>query len=587
MLLARSERTFAKLIPALLGVEQRLLEGRHVAFQLSNGRTCFKSNTSICAFLLRSPPIIGENSKVVGGTDPPDKTPKHAGVPMPVVPEPSPADGIPRFAKGTEDHLGSTRKFRSRSRTDDSASMIRSNVNVLAIVGDPDAYAPVLEWIHLRGIEVEFASSATDGMKILEEKGTDLVLLGLPLPDALAAATIDSIRQRDARATIVIVGKDEDVSSQIAANELGAQEYVADPAEARRDLLFALGVLLGVRRSDAHFRVLRGREAAAAQWRRIVAGSPVMADVMKRLRELCEWTLTGATPTVLVTGAHGTGKRTLARALHYNGARRNRAFVEINCASLRPEQLRTELFGEIHGAARQGLLEIADGGTVFLDEIDAVPLGIQRELLTAIEGRQIWRVGSVEPIIVDVQFVAATRVDLGEIVKRSEFRPDLYHRLSVRTLALPPLRERGGDILPIAEALIADLATAYSVRAPSLHEDAALALLGHAWPGNIDELRNELEHVMVNLDGTTIRAEHFRFRRNIASVVTDGSEAHFDVFMAGDRCPLDRLEREVIRQALARNDGNISRTARFLAITRQTLLYRLKKHGLRVPSDGD
>jgi DNA-binding NtrC family response regulator len=460
-----------------------------------------------------------------------------------------------------------------------------SNIAVLAIVGDPDAYAPVLEWIQRRGIDVDLASSAQDGLTILESKGADLILLGLPLPDALAAQVIAGIRRRDTRATIVVVGKDEDVASQIAAVELGAQEYVSDPVDARRDLLFALGVTLGVRRSDAHFRVLRGREAAAAQWRRIVAGCPAMVDVMKRLRELCEWTLSGATPTVLVTGAHGTGKRTLARALHYNGARRNRAFVEINCAALAPDTLRTELFGEIHGAARQGLLEIADGGTIFLDEIESVPLGVQRELLTAIEGRQICRVGSTEPIVIDVQFVAATRADLADIVKRSEFRSDLYHRLSVRTLALPTLRERGGDILGIAEAVISDLAGAYNMRPPQLHDDAALALLGYSWPGNIHELRNELEHVMLHLDGgTTIRAEHLRFRRNAGAVATSADSARLDVTIAGDRVPLDRLEREVIRQALARNDGNISRTARFLAITRQTLLYRLKKHGLRVPA---
>jgi DNA-binding NtrC family response regulator len=310
-----------------------------------------------------------------------------------------------------------------------------------------------------------------------------------------------------------------------------------------------------------------------------------MVDVMKRLRELCEWSLAGAAPTVLLTGERGTGKRLLAKALHYNGARRNRAFVELNCAALAPDALRVELFGEIHGATRQGLIEIADGGTVFLDEIDAIPLGIQRDLLTAIEGRQICRVGSDEPIYIDVQFVAGTRGDLEALVKRSEFRPDLYHRLNVRTLALPPLRERGGDIIAIAEALLAEIATAYGVQRPKLHDDTALALLRHAWPGNVHELRNEMENVLLHVDTGEIRAEHLRSHRGSGAVSATTSAGRLNVTLAGNRCPLEELEREVIRQALELNGGNVSRTARFLAITRQTLLYRIKKHGLRVPAN--
>jgi DNA-binding NtrC family response regulator len=461
---------------------------------------------------------------------------------------------------------------------------------VLAIIGDEEGYGGVLEWVHRRGMVVEVAHSAEEGLRAHRELGPDLVLVGLPLKDRLAGAVITKLREQDPRATIVVVGKDSDVASQLAAVELGAQEYVADPIDGRRDLLFALGVSLGVRRSDAHFRVLRSREAASAEWRRIVAGSPAMVEVTKRLRELCDWSVSGATPVVLFTGQRGTGKHLLARALHYNGARRNRAFVEVNCAALPPDSLRAELFGQAHGAARQGLLELADGGTIFLDEIDAIPLGIQRDLLTAIEGRQICRVGSEEPIFIDVQVAAGTRADLAAIVKRSEFRPDLFYRLSVRTIALPPLRDRGGDVIAIAEKMIGELAASHGMRAPVLHEDAALALLNHPWPGNLHELHNELEHVLLHHDEPELRASQFRFRpgRGAVAIETSGHRL-VGVTVSGDSCSLEELEREVIRQALERCDGNVSRAARFLAVSRQTLLYRLKKYGLRASShqDGD
>ena len=479
-----------------------------------------------------------------------------------------------------------TDEFPFLARGTGSVNPIKPAVVVLAIVGNAENYAAALEWIRRRGIVVETAASGEDGLRLHREQGADLVLIGLPLPDHGASSIIGGVRSQDPRATIVVVGKDGEVSSQLAALELGAQEYVADPVDGRRDLLFALGVSLGVRHSDAHYRVLRQREASTADWRKIVAGCPAMIEVMKRMRELCEWTLSGATPTVLLTGARGTGKHLLARALHYNGARRNRAFVEVNCAAQPPDVLRAELFGEARGGVRQGLLEIADGGTVFLDEIDAVPLGIQRDLLTAIEGRQICRVGSEEPIYLDVQFVAGTRGDLATIVKRSEFRPDLYHRLSVRTIALPQLRDRGADIIAIAEAMLAELAIQYGIRVPQLHDEAVLALLRHAWPGNLHELRNELEHVVLHVGESTIRTAHFRFQQGVGAVAADTRGNQLTVTLSGDSCPLERLEREVIRQGLERNGGNVSRTARFLGITRQTLLYRLKKYRLRVPEEG-
>jgi DNA-binding NtrC family response regulator len=451
---------------------------------------------------------------------------------------------------------------------------------VLAILGETENFGEVVEWIRRRGLVVDIATTGEDGLRVQREKGADLILLGLPLPDHQASTMVGGLRYHDLRVPIVVVGKDSDVTSQLEALELGAQEYIAHPVDGRKELLFALGVSLGVRKSDALFRMLRAQEAAASDWRQIIGASPAMKDVMKRLRAVCERTLSGATPTVLLAGEIGTGKRMIAKALHYNGARRTRALGEVNCAAVPPDELRVQLFGHPNHTTRQGLLETADGGTMFIDEIGAAPLDVQGDILMAIEDKLIRR-GGEEPIQIDVQFIAATRRDLETMAKQGEFRSDLYHRLSVLAIELPPLRERGEDIAAIAEHLLAVIAGENGLPAPTLAADARTALMRHSWPGNIRELRNEIERIVMLVDDDVIHADHLRTHRNAATIAIDGD---LTVTLSGDRCPLDKLEREVIRQALIRSHGNVSRAAKFLAITRQTMLYRMKKYDFRAPS---
>jgi two-component system, NtrC family, response regulator AtoC len=311
----------------------------------------------------------------------------------------------------------------------------------------------------------------------------------------------------------------------------------------------------------------------------IVGSCPAMKEIQRRVREVCDRTLSGATPVVLLIGEIGTGKALIARALHGKGARSQRPLVEVNCAALPAQRLRDQLFGDA-ATMTPGLLESADGGTIFVEEIGAAPLDVQRDLLTAIDDKLI-RNGARE-VHIDVQFVAATRRDLGSMVKRGEFRADLYHRLNVLALEVPPLRERGDDVIAIAERLLADLAAEHGIRAPAIAEDAARALRRHSWPGNVRELRNELERIVLLVDDEVIRADHLRIRRETVEIARDG--AGVAVVVSGDRCPLEQLEREVIRQALVRSNGNISRAARYLAITRQTLLYRMKKYDFKSPS---
>ena len=452
--------------------------------------------------------------------------------------------------------------------------------SVLAILGDPQPFGPIIEWIRRRGLAVQIATTARDALRAHGETAATLVLVGLPLPDAGASELLRELQRQDPRSALIVCGRDAEVESLARALELGAAEYVADPDAQRRDLLYALGVLLGLRDGDIQLRIDRARELAQTQG--IVGRCAMMQPAMAKLRELCDRTLSGAAPRVLLIGEVGTGKRLFAKCLHYNGARRGRLFLEISCANREPEDLREILFGR-ERPTRRGLFEMAAGGTVFLDEIAAVPLALQRELLRAMEDKLVMRAGGGDEIEIDVQIIASTQRDLASLVKRGELREDLYHRLSVQAIELPPLRERGDDIVEIAERMIAAVSAELALAPPRLADDARGVLLRHAWPGNMRELRIEMERVVLLIEGDVITADHLR-ARDRGVVAIDGSDAGLVVTVSGDRCPLEDVEREVIRQALVKTGGNISRAARFLAVTRQTLLYRMKKYGFASPS---
>jgi DNA-binding NtrC family response regulator len=377
----------------------------------------------------------------------------------------------------------------------------------------------------------------------------DVVLVGLPLPDTTAAPLSATHR---GRVEIVVVGFDGDVGSAAQARGLGARDWLADPVDDRRELLFVLGLAVGTREGDVRLRAAYRAEAERARWDACVARSPVMASLVARARALSD----RRAHCVLLSGELGTGKRTLARAIHFNGPRRDRPFIAIASAATIPAA---------------ATLEAATGGSVCFHEIAALSLDAQADLLAIIEERAL-----------DLQIFAATRRDLVSMIQRRELRADLYHRLNVVAFELPPLRERAEDLVPLAVALLERLSAAYGIAAPRLDDDVGPALASHGWRGNLHELRNELERILLLVDDDAIRARHFQITTGgrISVAVQD----RLAVSVAGDRCPLEELEREVIRHALLHCGGNVSRAAKYLAITRQTMLYRMKKHGFPSPS---
>lgn len=312
----------------------------------------------------------------------------------------------------------------------------------------------------------------------------------------------------------------------------------------------------------------------------IIGNSPALEALIRSARMVAATDV-----TVLIKGQTGTGKEVLATAIQQNSPRAGKPFVTLNCAALPESLVESEIFGHKKGAFtgavsdKQGLFQAADGGTLFLDEINSLPLSIQSKLLRFLESGECLPVGGTKPYKVNVRVVAATNADLAKLIDSGDFRQDLYFRLNVVPLELPSLHERSEDIDLLAKHFFNHFAGAHSLQAPTFSKQALKVLRGYKWPGNIRELRNLCERLSILLAGRIIEPENLPYEfSNIGSHNSPATAADFKLPEGG--LELDVLEANMIHQALARTNGNRSKSARLLGISRDTLLYRIQKHGL-------
>jgi DNA-binding NtrC family response regulator len=313
---------------------------------------------------------------------------------------------------------------------------------------------------------------------------------------------------------------------------------------------------------------------------RLLTGeSPVMQAVVRAA------TMVAATDVnVLLLGETGTGKERLARAIHGESPRATAPFIPVNCASLPESLAESLLFGHRRGAFtsavqdHDGYLAAAHGGTLFLDEVAELPLPVQAKMLRFLESGESLTVGSTQPRQLDVRILAATNRDLAAAVRLGQFRGDLFYRLHVVPLELPPLRERPGDLERLLVQMTAELSAHHQIPAPQYSREALRLLLGYAWPGNVRELRNFAERMLVLLAGQTITP--FNLPREMRDPAGPAARSGPDYRLPPEGVRLDDLEADVIRQALERTQGNRSRAARLLGLTRDTLLYRIKKYAI-------
>jgi two-component system response regulator HydG len=373
---------------------------------------------------------------------------------------------------------------------------------------------------------------------------------------------------------IVVVGADPSYRLAIRLVVLGVRDYVVLPAD-RDTLRETIGAAVATHRAAAGRAGLAALEAQAHAFREIIGQSAALRAVLERAARL----IPHADATVLISGETGTGKELLARALHYGGPRAAAPFVELNCAALPPQLLESELFGHEKGAftdaktAKPGLFEIAAGGTLFLDEIHQLALELQSKILRAIEQKAVRRVGGTTVRQFDVRIVAATNTDLAGAVRAGRFREDLFYRLHVLTLDLPPLRARGDDPIVLAEAFLRRFAAQYGLPAPPLTSDLRAALLARPWPGNVRELRNTIERALLMSPPGTINLGELDAPGHVSPTA---GPLPFPARLA-------EIQRAAARAMLDETGGNRSEAARRLGISRSRLQRLLEG----VPDAGD
>ena len=399
----------------------------------------------------------------------------------------------------------------------------------------------------------------------------DVIVLDIWLPGMDGLATLTRLNERRVDAPVVMISGHGNIESAVRAIKLGAFDFVEKPLSLEKTVL-VVGNAVRQRRLEAENRALREH----VDRRLTMVGE---SYVMAQLREQVAM----AAPTngrVLIYGENGTGKELVARSVHSLSRRRSGPFIEVNCAAIPEELIESELFGHVKGAftgavtERRGKFELADGGTLFLDEIGDMSLKTQAKVLRALQEQVVEPVGGAASVRVDVRVLAATNKDLTGEIRGGRFREDLYFRLNVIPIFVPPLRDRAGDIPLLADHFMAELAREYGRRPKKFDPGAATGLRSYRWPGNVRELRNVIERLIIMVPGDTISLSDLGFLDSSAPTVQDG----------GVLMPLlearDRFERDYILKALAAQQGNISRTADVLGVERSNLYRKMRAFGI-------
>ena len=422
------------------------------------------------------------------------------------------------------------------------------------------------------GAEVTAVGAVADARRAAESMAFDAVLLDVNLPDGRGT---DLLREKifPATASVIVMTAEGGVAGAVEAVRAGAADYLVKPFDPEElPLRFAQARRTQQARRADEFR--RGQEAELVFGRSLAAVQEQLLKITAADRRL-----TNYLPPVLIEGETGTGKTAIARWIHRHGPRAEGPLVELNCSSLPESLAEAELFGHERGAftdakaARIGLMEAADGGTLFLDELPSLPVSLQAKLLTVLEDRSLRRVGASRTIPVDVRIIAATNADLLVLAQAGKFREDLYHRLDLFRVKLPALRDRGEDIITLAEELLARVSKRYGLKPVAIPEEGRARLRGHPWPGNVRELAHEVERAVVFGEDRGLLFGHLGGG--------GGAEAATSWLRAGFVFPetgfsLDVAIDALVAQAVRQTDGNVSAAARLLGVSRDVVRYRLK-----------
>lgn len=434
---------------------------------------------------------------------------------------------------------------------------------------------------HLRG-EGYRVVEAEDGLDCLEKvsaSAPDLILTDIKMPRLDGMSALRKLREQDIDVPVIVLTAHGAVDTAVEATQLGAKAYLSKPFDLR-EVGMAVRTVLEQHRLATEVRYLRGQTGGA--YSKIIGQSPAMRRLFDTLRRLEDV----RAPTVLIRGESGTGKDLIAHAIHEMGMRQSGPMMEVDCASLPENLIESELFGHERGsftdakALKRGMFEVARDGTIFLDEMGELPLTMQAKLLRALENRKFKRVGGLQYLDLQAGIIAATNRDLAADVQEGRFREDLYFRLNVITVEVPPLRERREDIPVLVDAFINRFNREFRREVEGVSEDALQRLVGYAWPGNVRELKNVVERIVILEAQSVIETHHLPAEIRYGRLSRNGGAGGTPFILPEDGVDLEAVERSLIEQAMDRTGGNQSAAARLLGISRYALRYRLEKHDL-------
>lgn len=459
-----------------------------------------------------------------------------------------------------------------QSTTPPPAAPARSHIRVLVVDDDADMREWVKEELESEGFSVETAAGGRAGVARVKEGGVDVVVSDVKMPDLDGLDLLREIREVEPSPFVIIVTGFGSIDTAIRAVKLGAYDYITKPFKIDQ-LLLSIDKALAERSLRNEVNRLREEVSRRDRLDNIIGPSPPMQEIFALIKRL-----SSSHANILVTGESGTGKELVARALHAKSPRKHQPFIAVNCAAIPENLLESEILGYARGAHstanvdRQGLFVEANGGTLFLDEIAELPLSLQPKLLRVLQDGEVRPLGSNRAVRVDVRVMAATNRDLERRLREGLFREDLYYRLNVIQIQLPPLRGRPEDILPLADHFLARSAERSRKTVRGWRESAKQLLLGHGWPGNVRELENVVERAVALAESDLIGPEDLpqtiqerKSQDRLATAVAQGFT-------------LDQLEREYIERVLELEGGNKTRAAQRLGLDRKTLYRKLEEY---------
>jgi DNA-binding NtrC family response regulator len=428
-----------------------------------------------------------------------------------------------------------------------------------------------------QGYEVLTAASGEDALKIIQEDSPDLALLDIQLPGMDGLEVLAKAKEIDEELIVIMVTALGVLETAVKAMRIGAFDYINKPFNLDELSIVVRKALEtgNLRKEVAQLRSTQSRKYGINQ---IIAKSRYMQQVLDMVRKVAK----SDASTVLIQGESGTGKELIAKAIHYESARQDQPFMAINCAAVPATLLESELLGYEKGAftdakaLKKGLFEMADGGTIFLDEIGDMEMGMQAKLLRVLEDRSFRRVGGTKEIPVDVRIVSATNQDLLRKIEAKEFRNDLYYRLQVIPIYLAPLRDRHEDIMPLVEFFIGYFNREFGKNVKGVSKMAEKFLVEYSWPGNVRELRNIIERAIILENEDVLMLEHLP-RELISRAGETGSGSPLNFRIPPEGIDIEDVERELIRQSLEMAEGNQSKAAKLLNLGIDAFRYRMKK----------